>query len=76
MMIRLKPIVLTMISSGIRVGAWDWLKWKHIIPIERQGSIMAAKIIVYSGEPEQYFSFITPETYKALKNPPPKNGSK
>ena len=55
--IRIKPIVLTMLSSGIRVGAWDWLRWKHIIPIERNGAIVAAKIIVYAGEPEQYFSF-------------------
>jgi uncharacterized C2H2 Zn-finger protein len=57
-----------MLSSGIRVGAWDWLKWKHIIPIERDGAIVAAKIIVYAGEPEQYFSFITSEAYKSLKN--------
>jgi len=32
---RIKPIVLTMISSGIRVGSWEHLKWKHIIPIFR-----------------------------------------
>lgn len=57
-----------MISSGIRVGAWDWLRWKHVIPIERHGSIVAAKIIVYANEPEQYFSFITPEAYQSLKN--------
>ena len=65
--IRLKPIVFTMISSGIRIGAWDYLKWKHIIPLEKDGKIVAAKIIVYAGEPEQYFSFITLEAYNSLK---------
>ena len=65
--IRVKSIVYTMISSGIRIGAFEYLKWKHIIPIEREGKIVAAKIIVYAGEPEQYFSFITPEAYNSLK---------
>jgi hypothetical protein len=33
---RLKPIVYVMISAGIRVGSWEFLKWKHVIPIKDQ----------------------------------------
>jgi len=64
---RIKAIVSTMISSGIRLGAWNYLKWKHISPILRNGKVVAAKIIVYQGDPEQYFSFITPEAFAQLE---------
>jgi hypothetical protein len=30
---RIKAIVCIMASAGTRVGTWDCLKWKHIIPI-------------------------------------------
>ena len=63
---RIKPIVYTMISSGIRIGAWNWLKWKDIVPITQNGNTIAAKIIVYCGEPEQYYSFLTAEAYTSL----------
>ena len=66
--IRIKPIVLTMLSSGIRVGAFNWLKWKHVIPIFKNNQLLAAKLIVYGGEHDQYFSFITTEAYHALKS--------
>ena len=56
-----------MLSSGIRVVAWDWLKWNHIVPIERDIIVVAAKIVAYTGEWDQYFSFITSEAYHALK---------
>ena len=64
---RIRPIVCLMISSGIRAGAWDYLKYKHIVPMERNNQIVAAKIIVYAGEPDEYNTFITPEAYQELK---------
>jgi integrase len=65
---RIKAIVLVMSSSGIRLGSWDYLKWANIIPIKRgeDNVVVAAKIIVYAGEEDEYFSFMTPEAYQAL----------
>ena len=37
--VRTKPIMLTMLSSDIRMGAWDYLQWKHIDHIEHEGCI-------------------------------------
>src|SRR5215207_1370149 len=65
---RIKGIVYTMASSGIRLGAWDYLRWKHIEPVKRGGKVVAAKIVVYAGDDEEYFSFITPEAYYQLEN--------
>jgi integrase len=65
---RIKPLVYVMCSSGIRVGAWDYLKWKHVTPIkdEKTGEIKAAKLKVYAGDSEEYETFCTPESYHAL----------
>jgi integrase len=65
---RIKSIVYTMTSSGIRLGAWDYFRWGHIRPITKDGEVIAARIIVYSGEDEEYFSFITAEAYQALQS--------
>jgi hypothetical protein len=64
---RIKPIVYTMTSSGIRVGAWDHLKWDHIRPLIKNGKLIAAKVVVYADEDDQYFTFITAEAYTALE---------
>ena len=65
--VRVGVMVLMGASSGIRFGAWNWLRWKHVKPIERNGNVIAARLTVYAGEPEQYVSFCTPEAWRTLK---------
>jgi hypothetical protein len=66
---RIKPIVFLMASSGIRIGAFDCLQWKHVVPIYSDNNdIVAAKITVYAGDNEQYYAFTTPEAYNSLKD--------
>lgn len=64
---RIKPLVLILVSSGIRIGAFETLKWKHITPIASTNNEVA-KILVYPGDREQYYSFLTPEAYSAVKD--------
>ncbi len=64
---RMKPIVYLMASSGIRIGTFDTLRWKDIIPIAENDEIIAAKLVVYPGDNEEYFTFMTPEAYSSIK---------
>jgi hypothetical protein len=66
---RIKTLVYIMASSGTRIGAWDYLKWKNIIPMTdaKTGELVAAKLVVYAGEPDEYYCFITPEAYNSAK---------
>jgi len=64
---RINAIIFTMCSSGIRVGAWDDLKWSHVNPINQDGKVVAAKLLVYAGDEEQYSTFISAEAYNELK---------
>ena len=69
---RVKPIVYVMASCGIRLQAWDFLRWKHVEPkIGENGAVVAAKILVYAGQNQgkkkQYISFMTPQAYDAVK---------
>jgi hypothetical protein len=53
---RIKAIIYTMISSGIRLGAWDYLRWGDIKPIQKDGmDVVAAKMLVYTGEDKEIF---------------------
>ena len=60
---RIKALVCIMTSSGIRLGAWDNLRWKDVVPVRKNNDVIAAKVIVYAGDEEEYFSFISPEAY-------------
>ena len=64
---RMKAIIYTIASSGIRIGAWDYLRWDHIKPITNGKNTMA-KMIVYAGDDEEYYTFISPEAYDELNN--------
>jgi integrase len=63
---RIKALVYTMASSGIRLSAWESLRWGHFKPIERNGKVVTARITVYPGDMEEYFTFITTEAYDEL----------
>ncbi|MGC1932221.1 MAG: hypothetical protein WA667_24885, partial [Candidatus Nitrosopolaris sp.] len=65
---RIKAIVYTMASSGIRIGAWDYLQLEHIRPIKKDNEVVAAKLIVYAGEDEEYFTFTSREAWLALND--------
>lgn len=68
---RIKPLVYVMCSTGIRLGAWQYLQWKHVKSItnnEKEGEkIIAARLMVYPGCKEQYYTFMTPEAFQALQ---------
>ena len=63
---RIKPIVFMMASSGIRLGAWSYLKWGHVSPVEKDGEIVAGRLRVYAEEEDEYFTFISLEAWNEL----------
>jgi hypothetical protein len=65
---RINPIVLTVSSCGFRLGSWDYLKWGNVQPIKRGGQVIAAKLVIYAGDDDEYFSFITPEAYYSIND--------
>jgi hypothetical protein len=50
---RIKPIIYTMASSRIRLGAWHYLRWRNISPIIKDSKIIAAKIVIIDAIAEE-----------------------
>mgnify|MGYP006275839401 CR=1 FL=1 len=73
-------IITTMASSGIRIGAWNNIKWLHINPIYEENGryshnskeftdskIVCASLVVYAGTSEEYHTLISIEAYEKLQ---------
>ena len=61
---RTRFVVLAMASSGIRVGAFDWLKVRDLAVLGSGVGLLT----VYRGEPEEYPAFVTPEAVAAWED--------
>jgi CII-binding regulator of phage lambda lysogenization HflD len=59
-----------MVSSGIRVGAWETLKVKHLTPVyspQNPKVVIAGRLKVYDGLPNPYTTFVSPEAYQTVQ---------
>jgi integrase/uncharacterized coiled-coil protein SlyX len=63
--LRGRAAIQFMASSGARVGALEYFKWKHIEPVSTN-KLKFAKITIYPGTKDEYYSFITPECFETL----------
>ncbi|HET6457354.1 MAG TPA: site-specific integrase [Nitrosopumilaceae archaeon] len=63
-----KVIIQMFSSGGFRLGAWDYFTWKDVIFFKnKDDSYKGAALLVYRGDPESYWTFITPEACKTLE---------
>ena len=63
--LRTKCLILFLCSSGARIGSIEYLRWKDFQEVELQGRKMA-RVTIYAGEPEEYYSFVSPEAWEYL----------
>lgn len=63
-------IIIQMFSSGgFRLEAWDFFTWKDVVFFKNaDGSFNGAALFVYRGDPESYWTFLTPECCYTLEN--------
>ncbi len=63
-----KLIILMFSSAGFRLEAWDYFCWKDVVLFKEENeNFKGAALRVYRGDPEEYWTFITPETCNILK---------
>lgn len=63
-----KVIVTLFSSAGFRIEAWNYFTWKDLTFIRySDGSFKGGALLVYRGDPEQYYTHFTPEAAKYLE---------
>lgn len=63
-----KTIILLFSSGGFRLESWNYFTWKDYITFKaKDGSFKGGSLLVYRGDPESYWTFITPEACKMLE---------
>ena len=64
-----KLIIQLFSSGGFRLESWDYFTWKDVVFFKNEdGSYKGAGLLVYRGDPESYWTFITPEACKTLEH--------
>jgi integrase len=64
--LRGKALTLIFTSSGIREGAIPYLHVSNYSHVKKEGHLLAGRLQVYSGDPDSYVTFITPEACIAV----------
>ncbi len=61
-------VILTMFSSaGFRLESWDYFTWRDVIFFrDDDDNFKGAALLVYRGDPESYWTSITPEACEYL----------
>lgn len=64
-----KLIIQMFSAGGFRLESWNYFTWKDVIFFQnKDGSFKGAALLVYRGDPESYWTFLTPECCKTLTN--------
>ena len=61
-----KMIILMFSSAGFRLEAWDYFCWKDLVFFEDEKGFKGAALRVYRGDPEEYWTFVTPEACSVI----------
>jgi len=64
-----KIIVQMFSAGGFRLESWNYFTWKDVVFFQNaNGSFKGAALLVYRGDPESYWTFLTPECCHTLVN--------